>query len=143
MRIKIPLTGTVLDFDPKLAALDGCGISGDPDDPIRVINLNIGNISSKLVSIDIENDEMEIEISPGRFIDEPDIDASGKQKEDTKGELLWNSREATPGEKQQFLDNAKQIVESKTKDELYTATGSARLKKPSKVMTKYRAYKKE
>ena len=61
MRIKVPIIGTVTQFNPKFAELDGIGIGGDPDDPVR-IDIDIGDVSWKLISVDPENDVAEIEV---------------------------------------------------------------------------------
>ena len=101
MRLKIPMTGTVLEYDPKLAKLDGQGIKGDPNDIVRPIPLNLGNVSWQLISIDMENDLMEIEIS-------------------VPEEVL---------EKQKILEDARLKVEGKSSAELYALTGSPKLRK--------------
>jgi hypothetical protein len=58
MRIKIPITGTVISegtiWDGKLL--------GDPNDPIRMINIDLGNVSWEAVDVDLENEVMEIEV---------------------------------------------------------------------------------
>lgn len=61
MRIKVPIVGTVTEYNPRFAELDGIGISGDPDDPVRV-DINLGEVSWSLVSVDLENDVAEIEV---------------------------------------------------------------------------------
>lgn len=138
MRIKIPMTGTVKDYDPELAALDGVGISGDDNDPVRVVNLDLGGVFWRLVSIDLENDLMEVEISPPEMADIPVLDGEGKPVlEDGKPKFI--ARLLTAEEKQQVLANAQRIIESHTADEIYALTGDKRLVKPAGVMEKYRA----
>jgi len=134
MRIKIPITGTVTDYDPEAAKLDGIGISGDPNDPVR-IDVNLGNVSWKLVAIDLENDLAEIEVSPAEEIS---VLKSGGNPDNPKD---WTSRATTEAEKQSFLVHAKNI-ESKTADEIYALSGSKRLIKMVGVMEKYREAKR-
>lgn len=55
MRMKVPIEGTVLTKAPN-------HISGDPDDPIRIVG-DLGNVSWQLISLDLENEEMEIEVT--------------------------------------------------------------------------------
>lgn len=139
MRLKIPMTGTVIDFDPESYKLDNIGISGENNDPVRVVNLNLGGIAWHLVSIDLENDLMEVEVEPPEQITEPRLDANGKP---VKSEPLYISRPTTPVEKQQILDNAQHILESHTTNEIYVLTGDKKLVKPADVMKKYTDFKK-
>ena len=132
MRLKVPVTGRVLDYDPVAGQLDGLGVIGDPNDPVRLVNINLGNVSWRLVSIDIENDLAEIEVTPGKYIS---IVKDGGTP-DNPGD--WVSRPATKKEKQEFLDNVKQIIESKTTDELYAMSGSRRLVKPAGIEKRYK-----
>lgn len=62
MRIKVPITGTVLGFDGEAAKLDGHGVTGDPNDLVR-IDVDLGNVSWRLVSIDLISGMAEIEVS--------------------------------------------------------------------------------
>lgn len=62
MRIKVPITGTVIQKEPV--------IIGDPTDPIRPVRLPPGmtdpSMSWELVSmkhLDLDNEEMEIEVT--------------------------------------------------------------------------------
>ncbi len=128
MRMKVPITGTVTNFNIDTAKLDGIGISGDPNDPVRLIDLDLGNVSWKLISIDTENDEAEIEITPSPVIEVGTLDNSYVRPSTTK-------------EKQRFLDEAEAKVKNKTRDQLYTETGSKRLVKTSKHLVDYRKYK--
>lgn len=61
MRLKVPITGTVKDFDPELAKL-GHGVVGDDNDPVRIF-VDLGDVSWQLVDIDLENGLFEIEVS--------------------------------------------------------------------------------
>ena len=137
MRLKVPITGTVLDYDILAAKYDGLGVVGDNNNPVRLVTINLGNVSWGLVTIDLVNDLAEIEVSPGENISEPDLDAEGKQKVDKDGEPLYKTRAATSAEKQGFLDNAKSLVEGHTKDELYAMSKSKKLVKPVGVVEKY------
>lgn len=136
MRLRIPMTGTVIDFDPECYLLDGIGIGGDDNDPVRPVNLNLGGISWHLVSIDLENDLMEVEAEAPEQISEPVLDAEGKQVLED-GKPKFSTRPTTPTEKQQILANAQHILESMTADEIYALTGDKRLVKPVSVMEKY------
>ena len=140
MRINIPMTGTIIDFDPELFKLDGIGISGDPADPVRPVPVNLGDVSWTLVSIDLDNDKMEIELSAD-YISAPVFDGKGSPILDEGGSQIKLRRQATTEEQQALLDNAKKLIESKTVDELYQATGVQRLVKPSNVILKYGQYK--
>lgn len=132
MRLKIPLTGTISKYHPELAKYGGSsGISGDLNDPVRPVPVNLGNVSWKLVSIDLETDTAEIEVTPSDNISEPDLGAEGKQKKDKDGNLLYKSRQATEQEKVSFLQYAKNLVEGHTKDELYQISKCPRLKRPT------------
>lgn len=138
MRLKVPLTGSVLDYDVLAAKHDGIGVVGDPLDPVKPVDVNLGHVSWGLVTIDLVNDLAEIEVSPAENINVPDLDAGGKQKVDKDSNPLYKTRAATPTEKQGFLDNAKNLVESHTKDELYTMSKSERLVKPAEAVEKYK-----
>lgn len=131
MRLKVPITGTVLDFDPDAAKLDGNGVSGHPDDPV-CIAIDLGNVSWRLVTIDLVNDLAEIEVSPGENISVLKVGGDPLKPED------WISRKATEQEKQSFLDNAKNLVEGHTKDELYIMSKSKRLIKTTEAVEKYK-----
>ena len=126
MRLKVPMTGTVIDYDPKLALLDGQGIKGDPNDPVGPIPLNL-NVAWQLVSVDMQNELMEIEVSPPQEID---VDTGSI---DSEGKPIYARRPTTAQEKLQILNDAKNFVESKTIDEFYSITKAARLKKTEKV----------
>jgi hypothetical protein len=140
MRIKIPMTGTVIDFDPELAKLDGIGVSGDPTDPVRPVQVDLGNVKWKLINIDLENDLMEIEIEAPENIPVPSFDEHGTPILDGKGKQLTVLRPATAEEKQALLDSAQHIIESNTVDDLYAQTQDARLGKSEDVMVKYRQF---
>lgn len=167
MRLKIPMTGTVIGFDPACYKLDSVGISGDNNDPVRPVGINLGGISWRLVSIDLETDLMEVEAEAPEKVDVPVLDAEGKPVLeggeprfinvdgvdtpifDAQGKPLLRdrtpkitTRATTSAEKGQILANAKHILESKTTDEIYTLTKDKRLIKPTSVMEKYRAVNK-
>ncbi len=132
MRLKIPLTGAVLDYDILAAKYDGIGVVGDNNDPVKPVEISLGNVSWRLVTIDLVNDLAEIEVSPAENIN---VLKSGGNPDNPND---WTSRATTEMEKQGFLDNAKTLVESHTKDELYTMSKSKRLVKPAEVVEKYK-----
>lgn len=132
MRLKVPLTGTVLDYDILGAKYDGIGVVGDPNDPVKPVEINLGYISWGLVTIDLVNDLAEIEVSPAENINV--LKAGG----DPLNPADWTSRVSTPTERQGFLDNAKSLVESHTVDELYIMSKSKRLVKSAEVVEKYK-----
>jgi hypothetical protein len=101
MRLNVPLKGKVLSYDPAAAQLDGLGIVGDPNDPIRV-DIDLGNVSWRLISIDLENDTAEIEVSPA---EEVRVDPSNPENR--------QMRKATEAEKSQFLTHAQGVVKGK------------------------------
>jgi len=53
MKFLVPLTGTLLTYGP----------TGDPDDPVRVIDLDLGDVEWHAVGFDLENGLVEIEVS--------------------------------------------------------------------------------
>lgn len=123
MRLTIPLTGTVL----VEGSIHGDGkLTGDKNDPIRPIDIDLGNVSWKLVDIDLDNEEMVIEVSPGEKIDEP------TGEEDGEGNPIYASRPATEEEKLSFLQYAQDLVMNHTKDELYEMSRCSRLERPFK-----------
>lgn len=133
MRLKVPITGTVLDFDPEAAKLDGIGISGQPGDPVR-IDLDLGNVSWRLVSIDLVNDLAEIEVTPGESIGELKPGGVPTNREDwisPTNREDWISRPVTPAEKQGFLDDARSRVAAHTVDP------AKKLVKSASVVKKY------
>ena len=140
MRLRIPMTGTVTDFDPDCYRLDNIGISGDPNDPVRPARINLGGVSWRLISVDLENDLMEVEAEAPETIDMPVLDIDGNPVLED-GKPKFSSRLTTLAEKQQILANAKHIIESKTTDEIYAMNGEKRLVKPAWVMKKYRVVK--
>lgn len=143
MRLKIPMTGTVVDYDPALAALDGIGVLGDPANPVRVVNLNLGGVSWRLVGIDLANDLMEVEVEAPETIEVDAFDAQGNAILDVQGKPQKVSRPATPAEKEAILSNAVHLIESKTIDEIYALAGDKRLVKPAAVMKKYQEAHKD
>lgn len=121
MRLTIPLTGTVL----VEGMVHGEGLlTGDDNDPIRPVDIDLGNVSWTMVDVDMENEVMEIEVEPGDTVAEPtgEVDAEGKP--------VYLSRPATGEEKDGFLQHARQLVEARTRDELYAISKCARLKRP-------------
>ncbi|MBA7633068.1 hypothetical protein ES703_40625 [subsurface metagenome] len=131
MRLKVPITGTVLGYDPVGAQYDGLGVSGDPDNPITPI-LTLPNCNWRLISFDLEKDLAEIEVTP--------IQSVGVLKDGGNPDNLedWTSRPATEEEKQGFLDYTKNLVEGHTIDELYVLAKAKRLVKPDGVAELWR-----
>ena len=133
MRIKIPLTGTVTGFDADCYKLDNIGISGDRNDPVRPVPIDLGGVAWHLISVDLETDMAEIEIEAPESIDELKSGGNPEKPEDyTNGKL-------TAPERQAILDNAETVSKSKAPDEFYTLTGAKKLIKAPGVMTAYRA----
>ncbi len=123
MRLKIPLTGTVL----VEGTVFGEGkLSGDPADPIRPIDIDLGNVSWKMVGVDLDNEEMEIDVMPAEKISEP----TGEN--DTEGNPIYTSRATTQQEKAGFLQHAQDLINTRTKDELYALAKLPKLKRPFK-----------
>lgn len=136
MKVKVPLTGKVIGFNPEYAKIDGKGTSGDPSNPIRpVIAGRFQNCGWRMVSTDLETDECEIELLPAEDV------AILKPGGDPDNRWDWISRETTEQERQGFLDAAMAMVEGKTKDQLYAETGCERLKKEQKHVDDFKALK--
>ena len=129
MRLKVPIIGTVIGFNADAAKLDGIGISGHPDDLVRIA-LDIGNVSWKLVSIDLVNDLAEVEVSPEHFVS---IDSG---LVDSKGNPIYNARPTTPIEEQGFLNDAQNRVAN------YKADSVRKLVKSADALKKYVDFKK-
>lgn len=127
MRLKVPITGTVLDFDPAAAKLDGFGVSGHPDAPVR-IDVDLGNVSWRLVAVDLVNDLAEIEVTPGEMVSELRAGGDPMRRED------WRSRPASLLEKQGFLSSAVSRVNA------HTADPTKRLVKSAGAVAKYTAF---
>jgi len=115
MLISIPLTGRVISYDPLI---------GDDDDPIRLIDIDLGDVSWELVNIDLEHDLALIDVTPA---DEGDFPTGKIDKEKNP---IMTHRRRTNKEKQGLLDNVKSMIQDKSIDELYRVSKSARLKKP-------------
>ncbi len=120
MRLKVPLTGTVLVEGSVWGAGD---LKGDDNDPIRPIPIDLGNVSWKMVDVDLEGEVMIIEVSPTEEVDE------NTGQIDEEGKPIYQRRKATNQEKQEFLKYARNIIEGHTRDELHSMTGAPRLKR--------------
>ena len=125
MILTIPLTGTVLVEGSVLR--DGL-LKGSPDDPIRLIDINLGNVSWTMVDIDMGEEVMIIEVNPAEDLDEDTGQVDGE------GKPIYLRRPTTEQEKEDFLQHARQLVEGKTKDELYVISKSSKIKRPFKVI---------
>ncbi len=97
MRLVIPLTGTL--------RADG---SGDPDDPVRIIPVSLGDLAWRAVSFDFEAGTVEVEAEVPQH--------NGEER------LAYEARSAS------VLSDAQAALEH-TADELYALTGAARLKR--------------
>ena len=121
MRLAVPLTGTVI----REGSVFGNGLlKGSPDDPIRLIDINLGHVSWTMVDVDTENEVMVIEVSPEETVSEDTGEV------DHNGDNIFSIRQATKEEKEGFLLYARQLVEGKTKTELYEISKSPKLKRP-------------
>lgn len=108
MKLTLPLTGTVLVEGSVWGAGD---LMGDDKDPIRPVDIDLGNVSWTVVDVDLENEVMVIEVKPSEELD---------------------GRPATAEEKTAFLQHAQRLVMEHTRDELYQMSGCHRLKRPFK-----------
>lgn len=116
MRLEIPLTGSVL----VEGQVHGDGrLEGDPDDPIRLIDINLGNVSWRMVNMDLDREIMIVEVAGGEKTYDPDT---------------GTSRPSTPAEKIATIAHARGLIYGKSKAALYAQSGSARLKRPFKVV---------
>lgn len=118
MKLTVPVIGTAISYED--------GGYGDPDDPIRLVELNLGNVSWQLIKLDLDEDVAEIEVLPGELIAEDTGEVDGE------GKPIYAMRPATNKEKQAFLNYARTLIQGHTKEELYNMSGSAKLKKPKK-----------
>jgi len=118
MRIRMPLTGTVKAIDP-------C-IIGEKDDPIRPLDV-MGNVAWRMISLDLDAEEMEIEVTPA---DEVGYDTGEK---DEQGKSIWVNRLATPEERAALIENARDhSLERMSAQALYALSKSKRLVNPFK-----------
>lgn len=115
MRIEIPLTGTVL--VEGQAHGDG-RLEGDPADPIRPINIDLGNVSWHMINVDLDREVMIVEVEGGEYTSDPDTNMS---------------RPSTPADKAAALAHVQGLIHGKSKAELYKQSGSARLRRPFKT----------
>ena len=123
MRLTIPLTGTV----QVEGSVWGEGkLTGDPNDPIRPISIDLGNVSWTMVDVDLENGEMIINVEPAEEIDEDTGGVNGSNS-------IYRRRPCTQQERQEFLQHAKNLIEGHKKDELYVMSGCSRIKRSFKV----------
>lgn len=119
MRMKIPITGKVKQVHPCLL--------GDDNDIIRPINLPIGNVAWTMISLDIDAEEMEIEITLPETLE---YDTGGT---DTEGKPIISRRPTTQEEKDALIENARNhSLERMSKQALYALSGSPALKNPFK-----------
>lgn len=120
MKMKIPLTGTVREAKPY--------VSGEPDDPIRMVNIDLGNVSWTLITLDLDDKTMEIEVTPS---EKTEYDTG---EVDEQGQPIWASRPTTPKERTRLIDNARNhSLARMSKQALYARSKSPRLINPFKV----------
>jgi len=96
VKAKIPLTGTVISTEPV--------VIGDDKDPIRPVEIDLGDVEWRLINLDLDNDIAEIEITPNKRL----------PKEKRKKEL----------------ERAISILTQFSKEDLYRISGCHKLKKP-------------
>jgi hypothetical protein len=113
--ISIPLTGTLLSYDPPI---------GDDNDMVRPVHIDLGNVSWQLVNLDLERDLALIEVTPSDVVYED----TGKYT--PEGEPIVNIRKVTDIEKLAILQNLKDFIYSHSAEELYHISGCKPLKKP-------------
>lgn len=114
MRLEVPLTGTVA----VEGQVHGDGrLEGDPADPVRLIDINLGNVSWRMIDVDMDREVMIIEVKAGEYTTDPDT-----------GEV----RRSTTADKALAMAHARGLIHGKTIAELYKQSGSARLKRPFK-----------
>jgi len=110
MILTMPLTGKVLIEGNIFGAGD---LTGDANDPVRPIDIDLGNVSWKVVSIDLDAGVMAIDVTPVDVV--PDGDGQ---------------RAATEAEKLTFLEYAQGKIEPFTKEQLYAQSGNTPLQRP-------------
>lgn len=118
MLLSVPLTGRVISYNPLI---------GDDNDPVRIIDVDLGDVSWNLISIDTENDLALIEVTPAEYSDEA---AQPTGELDGEGQPVYAKRKLTDQEKQALLDNVKAKIQGKSIDDLYRISKCPRLKKP-------------
>ena len=127
MKMKVPLSGKATNFNPELANLDRIGVSGDNNDPIRV-DIDLGNVSWRLISIDLEAKEAEIEITPANEITELKAGGDPEKSED------FITRQLSDAEKQASLVDAQIRADMAPRGQL---------KVTSTILNKYKNWKTE
>lgn len=120
MRLRIPLTGTVLVEGDVFGKGD---LKGDPVDSIRPVDIDLGNVSWTMVGIDLVNETMEIEVTPAEEIDEDTGEKDGD------GKSIYRRRKAAELEKAALLEHARNLIEGHTKEELYLISKCPKLKR--------------
>lgn len=120
MRLRIPLTGTVLVEGEVFGKGD---LQGDEKDPIRPVDLDLGNVSWAMVNVDLVNEVMEIEVTPSEKLDEDTGEKDGD------GKSIYLGRKTTELEKVALLEHARNLIEGHTKEELYEISKCPKLKR--------------
>lgn len=120
MRLSVPLTGTVL----VEGAVHGSGdLVGDPNDPIRPILLDLGEVSWTMIDVDLDNGLMIIEVTANNKTADETSDPVGDGR-------YIKTRPTTAAEKIKCLQDCQAAVMGHTKEELYAMTGESPLKRP-------------
>ena len=119
MLISVPLTGRVISYHP---------LKGDPNDPVRPIDIEFGMTYAEAISFDFENDLVLMKITPTDLVKEEKSQLTGKLDED--GHPIYRKKKRTEQGKQAILNNIKAQIQDKSLDELYRVSKCARLKKP-------------
>jgi hypothetical protein len=70
MRLTIPIIGTVL-VEGDLSGTGG--LEGDPNDPIRPVDIDLGNVSWRTISLDLDARTMDIEVTPDDVVLDGDV----------------------------------------------------------------------
>jgi len=113
MRIKIPLTGTLLTEEPYI---------GDGDDPVRIIELDLGDLSWEAVAWDWERELVEIDVEPApRYVGRVD-DQDNPIPDETPAE--YKARRAYA------LEHVRWLLLDHTVEELREMSGSPSLRRP-------------
>lgn len=128
MKIKVPMTGTAVDFDLQHPELTG----GDEKDPLRPLDfhklLPEAIFSWRATDIDFVNGFMTIEV----FFDKLTFITSWDESKTPHEPLTWRKEsDAELTTRQAETEQAlKDIFEKKTAEELYEISKEARVKKP-------------
>jgi len=107
MIIEIPITGTVL----VEGTMEDGWLTGDPNDPLRPVDLNLGNINKRIISYDLGREIAVVVLEPVEEV----YEKTGEL--DKFGEPIYEPRLTTQEEKTSFLQYAQGIIMNHTRDE--------------------------